>query len=131
MTISTLARATRRLAPGALLLSALAATIGPHAADAAECRVPSGDFCVCCPPSDCRKEEGFCPGGAGGLLILKGKNPACAVNPLAAAPCVSGGVIASERTSAIGVYPQGQRARVELSQQQLDELVGQLEELGR
>jgi hypothetical protein len=122
-------RCFRRL--GAALCLALAALAVPPRAQAAECRVPTGDYCVCCPPSDCRKEESFCPGGAGGALVLKAQNPACAVGPLAGTTCASGGVIASERTSVVGVYPQGQRARVELSQQQLAELVGQLEGLRR
>jgi hypothetical protein len=110
---------------------ALAATIAARAADAAGCRVATGDFCVCCPPSDCRKEASFCPGGAGGLLVLEAKHPECAVNPYDAARCRSGGVIASEQTSALGVYVQGQRARIDLAQEQLDALVAQLEALRR
>jgi len=122
---------TRRTVRGALILAALVA-LAPNAAPARaaeECSVPTGDFCVCCPPSDCRKEAAFCPGSSGGLLVLKAKNPSCAVNPFDAGRCRSGGIIASEQTSAIGVYPQGQRARIELSQEQLDALVGQLEKL--
>jgi len=116
-------------------LAALCLTIGAASAaslaEAAGCAVPTGDYCVCCPPSDCRKVESFCPGGAGGALVLKAQHPSCAVNPLAAGACTSGGVIASERTSSVGVYPQGQRARVELTQEQLAEIVGQLEGLRR
>ena len=113
----------------ALVLAAALAALAPAAVLAAECRVAAEDFCVCCPPSDCRKEAAFCPGGAAGLLLLKTRHAGCAVNPFDAARCRSGGVIASEMTSAIGVYVQGQRARVELSQEQLDALAGQLEEL--
>ena len=115
----------RRAAASACLLAALGAT----PATAEECRVPTADFCVCCPPSDCRKEASFCPGGTGGLLLLKAKNPTCSVNPFDDQRCRSGGVVASEQTSAVGVYVQGQRARVELSGEQLDGLVQQLEAL--
>ncbi len=117
----------RAMLAGATVLLAALAT--PARAD--QCRVPTGAFCVCCPPSDCRREATFCPGGAGGLLLLKAKNPACAVNPFDEKRCKSGGVVASEQTSAIGVYLQGQRARVELSSEQLDTLVEQLEALRR
>jgi hypothetical protein len=116
----------------AVAVVTLAAVVAPRVAEAAaECRVATSDFCVCCPPSDCRKEEAFCPGGTAGLLLLKTTNPGCAINVFDASRCRSGGVIASEMTSAIGVYVQGQRARIDLSQEQLDVLVGQLEELRR
>lgn len=128
---------TRNHHPGAWRRTALTATAllvalaAPPRASAQECRVATSDFCVCCPPSDCRKEEAYCPGGAGGLLLLKARHPECAVNPFDAARCRSGGVVASEQTSALGVFLQGQRARVELSQEQLDSLTGQLEALRR
>jgi hypothetical protein len=125
--IAHMARSTLLLAVLIAIPAVLTSTTTTGSAQ--ECRVPSGDFCVCCPPSDCRKEAAFCPGGTGGLLVLKARHPACAVNPFAAARCKSGGVIASEQRSALGVYTQGQRARIELSQEQLDALVGQLETL--
>ncbi len=111
------------------LLALLAA---PHAdaAGSAGCRVLTGDFCVCCPPSDCRREASFYPGGTAGLL-LKARRAGCAVNPYHAARCRSGGVVASERKSALGVWLAGERARIDPSRAQLDELAGQLEELGR
>ena len=123
--LRSLVRRRRAVLAGASVLLASLAT--PARAD--QCRVPTGDFCVCCPPSDCRKEAAFCPGDAGGLLLLKAKNPSCAVNPFDEKRCKSGGVVASEQTSAVGVYLQGQRARVELSSEQLDALVKQLEAL--
>lgn len=119
----------RSLAP--LLMSLLVALTSAPGAAADGCGVATGDFCVCCPPSDCRKEPAFCPGGAGGLLLLKARHPACAVNPFDAARCRSGGVVATEQTSAVGVFLSGQRARVELSSQQLAELATQLEALRR
>ena len=119
-------RLARALA--ALLVAALLPATRTLAAD---CRVATSDFCVCCPPSDCRKEEAFCPGGTAGLLLLETRNPACVVNPWAAERCVSGGIVASERTSALGVFVQGQRARVDMTRAQLDGLVEQLEALGR
>jgi len=128
MTIET-RRASVHIALLGALVGVLASASAARAAN--DCAVPAGDFCVCCPPSDCRKEDAFCPGGAGGLLVLKAKNPSCAVNPFDATRCRSGGIIATEQTSALGIYAQGHRARVELSQQQLDALVGQLEKLRR
>lgn len=128
-TIDETRRASARLALLGTFLAVLACASAARAA--ADCAVPTGDFCVCCPPSDCHEEEAFCPGGAGGLLVLKAKNPSCAVNPFDATRCRSGGIIASEQTSALGVYPQGHRSRIELSQEQLDTLVGQLEKLRR
>jgi hypothetical protein len=133
----------------ALLLSRAAALVigwtvaGAAGASAAEpetgsCEVAAADYCVCCPPSDCRQEKAYCPGGVAGLVLLKARHPECAVNydapaaPGAAAPsCQSGGIIASERRSAVGVYAQGQNARIDLTKQQLDELLGQIEELRR
>lgn len=112
----------------AALVAALLQASGAYAAD---CRVATTDFCVCCPPSDCRKEEAVCPGGTAGLLLLATRNPSCVVNPWAAERCSSGGVVVSERTSALGVFVQGQRARVEMTRTQLDALVEQLEALGR
>jgi len=129
MTTFPLRRAARGLAPIFTLLLAALPVAG--VAHAAECGVATADFCVCCPPSDCRKEEAFCPGGTGGLLLLKAENPTCAVNPFDAARCRSGGVVASEQTSAVGVFLQGKRARVELSAEQLDDLAKQLEALRR
>jgi hypothetical protein len=106
--------------------------------DAGSCEVAVADYCVCCPPSDCRQEKAFCPGGVAGLVVLKAQHPECAVNyDVPAAPgaagtsCQSGGVVASERRSALGVYAQGQNARIDLTKQQLDELVGQMKELRR
>lgn len=128
MTRTPLRRASRRLV---LSLAAVGALAVPHVASGASCAVATDDFCVCCPPSDCRKEEAYCPGGAGGLLLLKAANPTCAVNPFDAARCKSGGVIASEQTSAVGVFVQGQRARLELSAEQLGDLTEQLEALRR
>lgn len=128
MSKTSLRRASRRLV---LSLAALGTLAVPHATSAASCAVATADFCVCCPPSECRKEESYCPGGAGGLLLLKSAHPTCAVNPYDAARCKSGGVIASEQTSAVGVFVQGQRARLELSAEQLGDLTKQLEALRR
>jgi hypothetical protein len=108
------------------------------AADGGSCEVAASDYCVCCPPSDCRQEKAFCPGGVAGLVVLKAEHPECSVNydapaaPGATSPsCQSGGVVASERRSALGVYAQGQNARIDLTKQQLDELIGQIQELRR
>lgn len=95
------------------------------------CLVETGDYCVCCPPSDCHAERDVCPGGAGGLLVLEAKNPDCSVRAYDAAPCVSGGMIASERRSDLSVYRKGATARVDLGGAQLDEIVRQLESLKR
>lgn len=125
----------RRRGARVLVTAGMVALLGGASAAAATpgdaCRVATGDFCVCCPPSDCRAERAFCPGGSAGLLLLAAQNPQCAVNPFDAARCTSGGIVTSERTSALGVYRQGQRARIELSQEQLDTLAGQLEALRR
>jgi hypothetical protein len=128
----------RRIAAVAIGLLVVATGDLASAADAGSCEVAVADYCVCCPPSDCRQEKAFCPGGVAGLVVLKAQHPACAVNydvgPAmgAVAPsCRSGGVVASERRSALGVYAQGQNARIDLTKQQLDELVGQLQELRR
>lgn len=112
---------------------ACAVAAGPACAVAAEpaCAVATSDFCVCCPPSDCRKQEAFCPGEVAGLLVLEAENPECAVNPYEEKSCRSGGVIASERRSAVSVHAQGQSARIDLSTAQLQSLVGQLRGLGR
>jgi hypothetical protein len=103
--------------------------VSVHArAEEAACEVPASDYCVCCPPSDCRKEAGFCPGGVSGLVVLKARNLECAVTAWDEATC-RGGVVASERRSVVGVYAQGQNARIDLTRAQLAELVEQLEEL--
>ena len=100
-------------------------------ASANDCAVEPADYCVCCPPSDCRAEREVCPGGAGGLVLLEAKNPDCSVRAYEAASCVSGGMIASERRSDLSVYCKGASARIDLSGEQLDELVRQLEKLAR
>lgn len=110
---------------------AAAVTVGAtHGAEAASCGLGEGDFCVCCPPNDCRREAAYCPGGVAGLLLLKAEHPECAVNVYDAARCRSGGVIASEMRSAVGVYMQGQSVRIDLSPAQLDDLRKQLSALG-
>jgi len=72
-----------------------------------------------------------CPGGAGGLLVLKVQNPECSVRAYDAQSCVSGGMIASERRSDLSVYRKGAAARIDLSNAQLDDLVRQLRELAK
>lgn len=121
----------RRGFHGLLLLACLTITAGGIASSQAElvCATAAADFCVCCPPAECRKEESYCPGGVAGLILLKAENRECAVNPYEAASCRSGGMIASERRSALSVYVQGQSARIDMSDTQLDELLGQLREL--
>lgn len=110
--------------------AAAAAFAAPRPAPAA-CAVETADYCVCCPPSECRTERDVCPGGAGGLLILEAENPNCSVRAYQEASCVSGGMIASERRSDLSVYRNGTAARIDLSGRQLDDLVGQLQKLVR
>jgi len=100
-------------------------------ASAVDCAAATTDFCVCCPPSDCRAERGICPGDVGGLLILKAENPGCSVQVYQEARCRSGGMIASERRSDLSVYRTGSNVRIDLTAQQLDTLVEELRELAR